>query len=123
MTEILKDRWKKLAGIVSESSYHHAKHDHLVKAIDKHVVALLKDLDLDNQSAVIVYDDLKDMLKRYLSSVVSESVDKKLDERTSPEAAQDLGAYLGSNDSVDGPYTELSDLQPMDYNPKKDKKS
>lgn len=36
-----------------------------------------------------------------------------LTERTSPEAMQDLEAYYGTNDSVDGPYKIVADEQPM----------
>lgn len=40
-----------------------------------------------------------------------------LTERTSPEAAQDLNAYFGSNESLDGPYKELADEQPFEIEP------
>lgn len=36
-----------------------------------------------------------------------------LKEANSAEASQDLKAYFGSNDSIDGPYTDIADEQPM----------
>jgi len=110
--KIIKERWQRLAGIVKESSYHMAKHDHVASVVNKHVAGLIKDLELDPVDAPEVFDDLTHNIKRYLSSVLGEST-SSIAERTSPEAAQDVAAYFGTNDSVDGPYKKVSALQPF----------
>ena len=82
-----KKRLQKLAGLIKESSYHFAKHDHLHKIIERHVSEMLRELDIEPEDQPIVFDDLFHHIKRYLSRIVSEN--------TSPEAAQDLHAYFG----------------------------
>lgn len=111
MTKILKERWQKLAGILDESSYHRAKHDHIVRTINKHIGSIEKmvleiDPNLFDDDIYEVVGDISAMLKNYFKNLLKEG--------TSPEASQDLAAYFGSNDSVDGPYKKVSKVQPFD---------
>lgn len=108
-----KNRWQRLAGIINESSYHMAKNDQIARVVGKHVAEMLRELNIDSEDGDIVFDDLYHTIKRYLSSVMTEA--------TSPEMSQDIRAYFGSNDSVDGPYKTIADKQPMGVDKKVNK--
>lgn len=102
MTKILVERWQKLAGILTEE-----KEDMTGKKCEKCGKGKYKETSVqDDMHGVLHCPKCGHEVKRWR--------EESLSERTSPEAAQDIAAYFGTNDSVDGPYKKVSDTQPFD---------
>lgn len=68
-----KDRFKELAGLLVESSYHFAKHDYQATTISKNISQLVKDLSYDmnwsKEDQEEIYSDLQNMISNYLRQI------------------------------------------------------